>query len=202
MKKLFILTLSFGLLLACNPKAKKSNDNISQKKTTPVQEFSSDTVLAHYLLTNLKSRNIKALSPFVKTDILFSPYAHIDTTTAQKLSLDHLENPTKKQLYWGTYDAVGDSILLSIPEYMQKFVFNFNFNASQVEVNHYKDKPKSYGNSLQNAQEIFPNASFIQYYAPGSDEYGGMDWNSLILVIEENDGKPVLKAILHDQWTS
>ena len=43
----------------------------------------------------------------------------------------------------------------------------------------------------------------MEYHVPGTNpDYGGMDWRSLRLVMEEgDDGKWDLRAVIHDEWT-
>lgn len=179
--------------------AKPAKENIAQKREEH-STFSNEINFAQYALEQLQNKAIDSLRPYVQEGILFSPYAYIDST-AQQLRLEELKHSSDKKRFWGYADGTGDSINLSIPDYLQKFVFDMDFKDEKVEVNQYSDRPKAYGNSLQNAQDLYPDAQFIQFYQTGTEEYGGMDWKSLILVVEKQDQKPILKAILHDQWT-
>ena len=57
------------------------------------------------------------------------------------------------------------------------------------------------GNSLENVKDVFPDAEFVEFHFPGSEEYGQIDWESLKLVFEDYNGKRKLIAIIHSQWT-
>ena len=58
------------------------------------------------------------------------------------------------------------------------------------------------GNSVNNLKEIYPNRHFIDYHFSGFDQkLKGMDWTSLRLVIEKQNGEYFLVAVIHDQWT-
>lgn len=199
----FPLLLSL-LLFTCKKstqtKQTKSAKEIVAQKKEEHKTFPSEINFARYMLEQLQNGAADSLDPYVNERILFSPYAYIDST-AQQLRIEELMNPSDKKWFWGYADGTGDSINLSIPSYLQKFVFDIDFSNENVDANHYSDQPKAYGNSLQNAQEVFPKAQFVQFYKEGTKEYSGMDWKSVILVIEKQDQKPILRAIIHDQWT-
>ncbi len=203
MYRFYLPLLLFLFVTSCKKSTNANPSKAVKENTTQKEEhrtFSDELNFAQYALEQLQKGAIDSLSPYVKESILFSPYAHIDST-AQQLRLEELKHPSDKKWFWGYADGTGDSLNLSIPDYLQKFVFDIDFGDEKVEVNQYSDRPKAYGNSLQNAQDLFPKAQFVQFYKAGTEEYGGMDWKSLILVIEKQGQKPILRAIVHDQWT-
>ena len=58
------------------------------------------------------------------------------------------------------------------------------------------------GNTLNNIAQVYPNGEFVEFHFTGFDtQYEGMDWTSLRLVFEENNGTWFLIGIVHDQWT-
>jgi hypothetical protein len=58
------------------------------------------------------------------------------------------------------------------------------------------------GNSLENIKEVFPNARFVDFHIPGTDqESGGLDWSSIRLGFEHDEGELKLTVILHSEWT-
>jgi hypothetical protein len=58
------------------------------------------------------------------------------------------------------------------------------------------------GNSLSNLTELFPDATYVEFYRPPVDEeLMGMDWRSLILVFQLVDDEMTLVAIVHNEWT-
>lgn len=105
----------------------------------------------------------------------------------------------KNRYMWGKYDGSGNPIELTPYEYFKAFVYDKDYlSASEIGVN---TVVKS-GNSLENIQEIFPDARFIDFYSPGADPgAGGLDWSSLRLVFEEYHGKLMLTVILHSECT-
>ena len=89
---------------------------------------------------------------------------------------------------------------MTTPEYLNKYVLTFDINDKNVKTSTYNGKPTAYGSELHNMQEIYPNATFVEFYHPPS-EVGYMDWNALIFVVEKNGNDYLLKAIIHNQWT-
>jgi hypothetical protein len=58
------------------------------------------------------------------------------------------------------------------------------------------------GNTINNISEFYPNAIFIEYHFEGVDpKRSGMNWRSLRLVLEEQQGAWYLVGIVHDEWT-
>ena len=99
---------------------------------------------------------------------------------------------------------------MPLPEYLDTWVnadnwvnakepkqSNRHSNGAYLSINQFQ----GFGNSLNNLQDVYPDHNFVEFYYPGTDEYGGMDWYSLRLVFDDYQGKPYLVAIINDQWT-
>ena len=100
---------------------------------------------------------------------------------------------------WGHYDGSGEPIELNFNDYYERFIYDADFANPQVIGN---DVAVSYGNAIDNTKEIYPNSHFIELHFKGLDpKYEGMDWRSLKLVFEQEDGKWYLVAIVHGEWT-
>lgn len=177
----------------------------SEEKTDETKEskdisFEDEVDFVNYCVTQLQEGNADALHPFTNGKILFSPYAYIHESSARRVALDEIADPTNELHYWGIYDGRGDSILLTTADYFDEFVFNFNINDQKVKVETYKDKPKAYGTEQQNIHKVYPESVFVEFYQPPSEE-GYMDWNVLIFVVKKKGDQYLLKAIVHSQWT-
>ena len=99
---------------------------------------------------------------------------------------------------WGTYDGSGLPIELTFEAYFEAFVYSAGFSGTdQVAVN----ERLGQGNSLNNIREFYPEGVFVEYYIPGTDEFAGMDWESLRLVFIEEGGTWMLVGVVHDEWT-
>ena len=162
--------------------------------------FEDEVAFAKFCSNQLEEGNIEVLRPYTNGSILLSPYAYIDQSNVRKVSLNEIAAHTEDIHYWGVYDGRGDSILMTTPEYLNKYVLTFDINDKKVKTNTYNSKPKAYGSELHNMHEIYPNATFVEFYHPPSEE-GYMDWNALIFVVEKIDNQYQLKAIIHNQWT-
>jgi hypothetical protein len=150
----------------------------------------------------LKEKDLATLAHYIHPDkgLLFSPYVHIDNDTAQVFAADQLPALTDATVYtWGAFDGSGEPIELTFGQYYDKFVYDKDFlEAETVGVNELKGT----GNSLPNIEEVFPGSFVMDYYFSGFDEqYEGMDWESLILVLEEQAGAWYVSAIVHSGWT-
>jgi hypothetical protein len=55
---------------------------------------------------------------------------------------------------------------------------------------------------IDNVQQVYPGASVVEYHFPGfDDQYEGMDWRSLRLVLAQNDNAEwTLYGVIHDEW--
>lgn len=217
MKYLYLILL-VCIAVACNQNSKKTKEISADtsKPATPVIEKAdslsavsnaqADTALlqtSRTILTALKQKDFQTLSTFIHPEwqLLFSPYAHIDTTHSQVLSPYELLAAAKKSsaLVWGSYDGSGDPIKMNISRYFGKFVYNKDYlNAKEKAVNKFLGG----GNSLNNLKEVYPASDFTEFYFPGFDpKYSGMDWQTLRLVFRKENNKLYLVAIVHDQWT-
>lgn len=152
----------------------------------------------------LAARDFGALADLVHPEdgVRFSPYATVDPRRDVVLSADELRNAAGDDtpLLWGEYDGTGDPIRLTFDEYFRRFVYGADFAvAGQVATG----RRLGYGNSLDNVAEVYPGATTVEYHVDGVDpELGGMDWQSLRLVLEPHGGGWALVGIVHDQWTT
>lgn len=159
--------------------------------------------VAENVLASINTRNTQALASFVHPSkgVRFSPYLYVDVDQHAVFHPDDfagaLEDQQKRT--WGEWDGVGGPIELTFEEYLQRFVWDHDFTQAPEIV---WGEPQAHGNSLNNMQEVYPDATFVEYHFTGFDpQYEGMDWSSLYLVLEEMDGKWKLVGIVHDQWT-
>jgi hypothetical protein len=211
MKQLLSILLLLSLY-ACNTKRQQATtpgppaDSAVTPATIVDDTLADDTSLlplSNKILTLLKNKDYTSLGLYFHpvAGTRFSPYGFIDTNHHviffKKTFIE--QQSTNKKIYWGNYDGSGDSILLSVEKYFEKFVYNADFlNAEKTSIN----KITGTGNSLNNLQSVYPGAVFTESYFSGFDKkYGGMDWCSLRLVYKKYKEQLYLVAIVHDQWT-
>ena len=134
--------------------------------------------------------------------VRFSPYAYVDPQSDVVLSAEELKGfwTDTETRVWGTEDGTGEPIELTSSAYCDRFVYDRDFkNASSVSVN----ADKAQGNTVNNAAEIYPEGSRVEYYIEPTEEDGqpGLDWSALRLVFEMEAGEWRLVGVIHDQWT-
>ncbi len=104
-------------------------------------------------------------------------------------------------LVWGIEDGSGAPITLSFKQYLAKYVTDHDYRqAPDVRWNHVMDR----GSSIDNAATVFPDSQIVEYHFPGfNDQYGGMDWVSLRLVLQQHPASKqwFVVAVIHDHWT-
>ena len=207
MKRLMIYGLLFVLLFGCNQSKNKKDtpltDTLAKESVGNLSQQDSITATGREILTLLKAHNYPELIKYFANDgVLFSPYAFIDQKNSRTLTPDAFLSAIKQKhsLTWGSFDGTGAPIQLTVQAYLDKFVYNADFlNAEAVGFNEVIKQ----GNSINNLKDIYPNHHFIDYYFSGFDQkYNGMDWTSLRLVFEKQNGQYFVVAIIHDQWTS
>lgn len=154
------------------------------------------------IIAILKSGNFEELSAHIHPEkgIRFSMYAFSDTLKNKHFSREEFEKylPTKILFTWGEKDGSGELLVLSIEDYLKNWLYKRDFSGGKYAENTFI----GHGNSLNNLKQIYPKAEFTENYIAGTEKYGGMDWNSLLLVFEKKDGKYFLVAIINDQWTT
>lgn len=133
--------------------------------------------------------------------VRFSPYGYVSVTTDRVYSALDLETAMQDQTVynWGAFDGTGDPIDMDFDDYYERFIYDQDFANPHMIGN---NTVIGTGNTLVNISQVYPNASFVEFHFTGFDpNFGGMDWRSLRLVMEEQSGDWVLLGIIHDEWT-
>jgi len=134
--------------------------------------------------------------------VRFSPYQYVDENDHIVLNANNeipnmFSDPTIH--LWGEYDGTGDDISATFADYYNEFVYDEDYlNPEIVGIN----TVVSAGNMINNIEDVYPNAEYVEFYFEGFDpQFGGMDWRSLTLVFEEVNGTYYLIGIVHGSWT-
>ena len=212
--KNYLLLFSLLALLNCS----KENSAVSEnsKNSTVITDEKSKNLpekqvkipvstqikeLNDEILETLKNRDTTAFSQFIHPEkgVLFSMYGYIDPAANKHFSRADFKkySNTNTKFTWGAKDGTGQALVLTIQDYLTTWVFKKDFSASDYYFNVFRGS----GNSLNNLKTIYPDAIFTENYIAGTEEYGGLDWNSLRLVFEKFEGKYYLIAVVNDQWT-
>jgi len=201
-----LLFLPF-VFISCSPN-ESINDN--QESTIDTSLFAQSLThestldeLAKEYLTYLSQSDFLALAELNgSAKVLFSPYLFVDTTSALEFSFQEMLALAGSDVSnkWGLFDGSGEPIFLNIQKYFARFVNDVNYldDAAEITIGEVQQR----GNSLSNLIELFPDATYVEFYRPPVDEeLMGMDWRSLILVFQLVDDEMTLVAIVHNEWT-
>jgi len=211
MKKFIIAAISICLFItACKDKTKKKDEiKPTTTDTARASNLNKDSVLLQLtqeILTAFKDKNYLTLTEFIDpvSGVRFSPYGFIDTIRNVIFSKEKFTEQTGKsnqdKIVWGEFDGSGDTIKMTLNEYIQKFVYDVDFSKPETrKVNEFI----GHGNSLNNLLSVYKNCDFTESHFSGFEKkYEGMDWRTLRLVFKERDRKYLLVGIVHDQWTT
>lgn len=167
---------------------------------------------ADSVLISLQNHEWVELASYVHPErgVLFSPDAYVERDDAVVLSQEEVrELDQDTTLYvWGNEDGTGDVIRLTPTEFVQEHLIDRDF-ADARRGN--RDEAIGRSNTMNNVPDAFydeppgsgagEEITFIEYYIPGSSEYGGMDWASLRLVFQREDETWYLIGVVRDNWT-
>jgi hypothetical protein len=134
--------------------------------------------------------------------VRFSPYTYVRPEgTDLSFSADQFVGLTEDETVyrWGVFDGSGEPIDMTFLDYHARFIYDADFAwPSAIGFNEIVGA----GNTINNLAEVYPGAQVVEFHLPGSDpRFGGMDWRSLRLVLEQVDGAWLLIAVVHDEWT-
>lgn len=158
---------------------------------------------ANDILAELKAEDFGDVAAYVSSTqgLTFCPYSGgcIDNggVTFTKAQLPGFMNDANDYL-WGYQDGSGFEINLTPAEYYSEYLMDTDATYNAKE---------RYGRTVQPTthefiHRLYPEATIVEYYFPGTDQYDGMDWQSLNMVFEKNsNGDWVLVAFINDRWT-
>ncbi|MBD3288827.1 hypothetical protein GF337_08505 [candidate division KSB1 bacterium] len=152
------------------------------------------------ILRALKEKNMKKLAEYVHPEkgVRISPSGYIDVKSDVVLTPAKIRRAETNIYHWGYEDGSGDSIKLSFGNFIDTYLYDYDFLKAQ-ETGYEEVIQK--GNTKVNITEVYPNSKFITYHFPGTDKNDHFDWRSLRLVFEKKNETWYLVGISHDQWT-
>jgi len=211
MRILFLAIFFLVLFLqACKNKStpEEKNQDTHQNEPSLADNINKDSILlklSHDVLIAIKNKKYDSLEEFIHPEegLRLSPYAYVDTLHDVLLSrtrfVEEAKNKKHNRILWGFFDGSGEPILMTLNEYMNKFVYDVDFiNPEKFVINKFIGS----GNSINNLLTFYKDCDFTESHFSGFDrKYEGMDWRSLRLVFKKFNNKYYLVAIIHDQWT-
>lgn len=158
--------------------------------------------LALEIVHLLKDRDMLRLAAYVHPTkgLRVTPYGYINTAKDIVISAVELQTAMEDEepKIWGSYDGSGEPIQLTFADYFDQFIYNRDY-AEAEEIGY--NRIIGQGNSINNVKDVYPNGYMVEFHDPGSEEFDGMDWSSLRIVLEVYEGQWVCTALIHDQWT-
>lgn len=158
---------------------------------------------AHAIKQALWQGNYHAITPHIhpKKGVRFSMYAHVNAKTDKVFSQANFKKylgQSNIKFTWGEKDGTGDLYIDTLPNYLTNWIVRQNeFANTTMHINDFEGS----GNSLNNLNEQYPNADFVEFYYKGTTHWENMDWRALRLVFETYQGRPYLVAIITDERT-
>ncbi|MGG3888835.1 hypothetical protein [Metabacillus fastidiosus] len=167
------------------------------------EQLKNEQETAKEIVEILKARDMQSFAKFVHPakGVRFSPYAYIKQDEDLVFQADQVKGLLNDSTvyHWGEFDGSGEPIELTFEQYFNKFIYDEDYvKAEKISIN----KRLGQGNTIDNSKEIYKEATIVEYHFPGFDkELEGMDWKSLRIVMEKQEGKWFLVGIIHDEWT-
>jgi hypothetical protein len=187
----------------CCPSQDVTEDYILRDNQLVTTEQSEVLPLANAAIQALAAKDMDKLAKLASpsSGLRFSPYSFVrpeDLAFSPEQLRGLLDDPTVYM--WGTFDGSGEPIQMTFAEYYERFVYSKDFaSADQIGLN----ERLGQGNTIDNSQEFYPDAVVVEYHLPGENpDYSGMDWQSLRLVFQQQEGQWYLVGIIHDEWTT
>jgi len=174
-------------------------DEAKEKKGIEQQDALS---VAGKVIKAIENKSLASWSTYVHPEkgVKFSPYFYVEDNDLIFMPED-LKGFTnsRKKYEWGVFDGTGLPIDMNFNDYYDRFIYDENFtNAELISV----DKFIGSGNTINNIKEYYPEATAVEFHFSGFEEdLGGMDWRSLVLVLEQFNGQWYLVGVVHGEWT-
>ena len=198
-------TLSDQLLAAQEQNNTLSTQIASLESTSCPLEPVKDTFegLAAEILPLLQSQDFAALAAFIHPElgVRISPYGYVNVDKDLVFSREQVAafGSNQEIYHWGVQAGSGMDINLTVAEYWPEYV------TSQTPAQEWGlllDPSRKASNTIDNFAEVYPDGHYVEYFQPGTEAYGYLDWQSLRLGFQQSgDGAYYLSAIIHDEWT-
>lgn len=207
---LILLLAGFALGLLCSvslwisPASSSPSQPQAEDSQTPPSLTTTGLLQTACRITDaLQAQDYETLASYVHPDrgVTFTPYSTVDFQQDQRFSADQIKNLAQDTTTytWGYEDGRGEPIQMTIPQYLERFVFDADYTqAPQVGV----DQIITSGNALENLTEAYPGCRFVDFcYLSRDPASEGLDWCSLKLVFAGKDGVWYLVGVVHGEWT-
>lgn len=154
------------------------------------------------VLEAIKTQDYPKLAAFIHPEkgVTLTPFVSVEQNnrTIQADKLVALSQDDETELVWGSWAGSGEDIVMTFAQYWQKFVWNADYTAAD-EV--HTDLIYRTDSAISNLAEAYPGCRYVDYYVDELHEGVPMDWSSLTLVFQKQDGQWYLSGLVHGEWT-
>ena len=177
--------------------------SVLKNASTPESVVVSFEGLAAEILPLLQSQDYAALAAFIHPElgVRISPYGYVNVENDQVFTREQDAGfASNQELYhWGVQAGSGMVINLTVAEHWSEYV---TASVPAQEWGLLLDPSRKASNTIDNFAEVYPDGHYVEYFQPGTEAYGYLDWQSLRLGFQQSgDGAYYLSAIIHDEWT-
>lgn len=195
-----LLIVSGALYIYKNKKIETPANNDQENQLTNEQKV---LVASKNVINALSSRDYQKLEGLVSEDGLslnFYPRLDLEKNLIPKKEVSLI--PKDLMVYlWGYTDGKGDPVNLTRAQFLTSYIYSNSVDylkAPQIAIN----KPLGKGNSINTLDKDVNGRTYVAYHFPGFDpKYGGMDWTTLYIVFDSENGQYKLRGIAEDNWT-
>ncbi len=177
-------------------------------KFTPLTPDSSSTneqkliSVGKEVLTALKNKDYTQLETLTsKSGLSFNEYPYELDLAKSDVTKDGVSDiPTDTTVrMWGYTDGKGDEIRLTTSAYISKWIYSADFlNAPTVVVN---KKAHQDGNTPNNIDQFAKGRNYVGFNFPGTEQYAGMNYSTLYLIFDIENGEYKVRGMIKDVWT-
>lgn len=172
----------------------------------PTAEVSLETRLkatSLEILSAIAARDFISLAAYVdpQKGLRFSPYGLINTAGDLVFTRDEVSQFAQDPAVytWGIHPARGDDITIPVAEYWTLYVHPIDYGTSARV---FYDEPGYISATIDNFFEVYPAGHYVQYFYPGTEQNGNLDYLALRMAFEQNaDGSWYLVGLSHEYWT-
>jgi hypothetical protein len=200
MKKILIVII----LIALGYGAYYIYQNTPESVTTePAPQTKDQKVIAaaKEVLKALADKNYAKLASLTSTNGLsLNEVPSLDLTKSDvaKADVEKIPADTKITL-WGYTDGQGAEIYLTKQEFIERYIYNNDYlSAPNVAVNNTLGNGNSINTILQDAAGRDLAAFHFTGFNP---EYEGMDWTTIYIIFDQENGEYKVRGIAKDNWT-
>lgn len=194
---LFLVLISFFAIYIKN-QSKDTGDVVIKEDVKPKDVI----VTAKAVLIALKSKDYVALENLTSSDGLsWNEYPSLDFSKSDISKPEISDIPTNSNIYmFGYTDGEGKPIKLTIEEYLYRWIYNKDYiNANEVAINKILDGGS---NVLNTIIKDSGNRTVVAFHFKGFDsKYEGMDWTTIYLVFDLENGEYKLRGVAKSNWT-